>query len=129
MTSTHPRLTVAASAEAAFRDPATAQRPMLRWWWPGGAVDAAALCTQLRGFAAAGWGGVEVQPFRVGLPHDLPAAQAAQVHEVFTPTWFETVAVVMAEAQRLGMVVDMTFGSAWPFGAARPSHPNWPPPS
>jgi hypothetical protein len=101
-----------------FRDPPTAQRPMLRWWWPGGAVDAEALCEQLRGFADAGWGGVEIQPCRVGLPHDLTAEQSAQVHDVFTPGWFETVAAVMAEAARLGMLVDVTFGSAWPFGGS-----------
>jgi len=106
------------TAQAAFATPATATRPMLRWWWPGGAVDALALCAQLRGFAAAGWGGVEIQPCRIGLPHGLPADQAAQVHDTFTPAWFQTVATVMAEAQRLGLVVDTTFGSAWPFGGA-----------
>ena len=89
---------------------------MLRWWWPGGAVEAEALCEQLRGFADAGWGGVEIQPCRVGLPHDLTAEQSARVHDVFTPAWFETVAAVLAEAARLGMLVDITFGSAWPFG-------------
>ncbi|WP_077036189.1 glycosyl hydrolase, partial [Pelomonas sp. KK5] len=102
--------------EAVFREPPVAVRPMLRWWWPGGAVDLASLCGQLRGFAAAGWGGVEIQPCRIGLPHDLTPAQAARVHEVFTPAWFELVAGVMDEAARLGMVVDVTFGSAWPFG-------------
>lgn len=89
---------------------------MLRWWWPGGAVEAEALCEQLRGFADAGWGGVEIQPCRVGLPHDLTAEQSARVHDVFTPGWFQTVEAVMAEAARLGMLVDVTFGSAWPFG-------------
>ncbi|MDT7837923.1 glycosyl hydrolase [Aquabacterium sp. OR-4] len=102
--------------EADFRQPPSAQRPMLRWWWPGGAVEAEALCAQLRGFADAGWGGVEIQPCRVGLPHGLTPAQSAAVHEVFTPPWFETVATVMAEAARLGLLVDVTFGSAWPFG-------------
>jgi alpha-L-rhamnosidase len=102
--------------EALFRQPHTAQRPMLRWWWPGGAVEAGALCEQLRGFAEAGWGGVEIQPCRVGLPHDLTPAQSAQVHDVFTPAWFATIGTVMTEAARLGMGVDVTFGSAWPFG-------------
>lgn len=98
-----------------FRDPPTHHRPLLRWWWPGGAVDATTLCEQLRGFAAAGWGGVEIQPCRIGLPHDGPAAPA-DLHDVFTPRWFDTVATVMAEAARLGLRVDTTFGSAWPFG-------------
>lgn len=98
-----------------FRNPPASLRPMLRWWWPGGAVDTAALCEQLRGFAAAGWGGVEIQPCRIGLPHH-GAAAPADLHDVFTPRWFETVATVMAEAARLCLRVDTTFGSAWPFG-------------
>lgn len=96
---------------AAFVSPPPAQRALLRWWWPGGAVDAQALCAQLRGFAAAGWGGVEIQPFRVGLPADV-----AGVHEVSTPRWWAAVATVMDEAERLGLTVDLTFGSCWPFG-------------
>ena len=95
-----------------FTHPPVGRRALLRWWWPGGAVDAAALVDQLRGFHAAGWDGVEIQPFRVGLPHPAPAA----VHDVFTPRWFGIVAAVMDEAERLGMVVDLTFGSCWPPG-------------
>ena len=106
----------ATELQALFAAPATHCRPMLRWWWPGGAVDEAALRTQLRGFHAAGFGGVEIQPFRIGLPDDLSAATRARVHQVFTPPFFETVAAVMDEAERLGMVVDLNFGSCWPFG-------------
>lgn len=84
---------------------------MLRWWWPGGAVDSAALCEQLRQMVAAGWGGAEIQPLRVGLPHGLPG-----VHEVFTPQWWATLDKVLSEAARLGMQLDLTFGSCWPFG-------------
>lgn len=104
--------------QARFASPDTACRPMLRWWWPGGAVDEGALIAQLRGFQAAGFGGVEVQPFRIGLPADLPAAVRARVHEVFTPPFFALLGAVMAEAERLGLVVDLNFGSAWPFGGA-----------
>lgn len=98
-----------------FATPLPAQRPLLRWWWPGGAVDAGDLCAQLRGFAAAGWGGVEIQPFRGGL-HGLAEGSAERVHDVFTPRWWQTVAAVMDEAERLGLTVDLTFGSCWPFG-------------
>ncbi|HEY0954576.1 MAG TPA: glycosyl hydrolase [Roseateles sp.] len=101
------------SVEIDFRQPPASQRPMLRWWWPGGAVEAEALCEQLRGFAAAGWGGVEIQPCRIGL-HEAPAG----LHDVFTPHWFGIVATVMTEAAKLGLRVDTTFGSAWPFGGS-----------
>jgi hypothetical protein len=102
--------------ERDFRMPPASARALLRWWWPGGAVEADALCEQLREFASSGWGGVEIQAFRVGLPHVLPPAAAERVHEVFTPRWFECVRAVMDEAARLGMTVDITFGSCWPFG-------------
>lgn len=105
-----------ATMAAAFVSPPTSARPLLRWWWPGGAVSAEAVCAQLSGFHEAGWGGVEIQTFRAGLPHQLPAEAAALVHEVFTPRWFQTVSKVMEEAQSLGMLVDITFGSCWPFG-------------
>lgn len=101
---------------ARFQHPPVTARPLLRWWWPGGAVDAPALCEQLRAFAREGWGGVEIQAFRLGLPHALPAAVAERVNEVFTPRWFDTVREVMDEAERLGLSVDITFGSCWPFG-------------
>lgn len=101
------------TALATFATPPPEARAWLRWWWPGGAVDRDALCQQLRGFAEAGWGGVEIQPVRIGLGEDgaLPA-----VDDVFTPAWFETVRAVMDEAERLGLGVDVTFGSCWPLG-------------
>ena len=102
--------------ERDFVTPFTATRPMLRWWWPGGAADTQALLGQLRRMHEAGFGGVEIQPFRIGLPHELPEAAAGRVHDVFTPGFFAKVAAVTAEAARLGMSVDMTFGSCWPFG-------------
>ncbi len=74
-------------------------------------MDGAALCAQLRQIAAAGWGGAEIQPLRVGLPHGLPG-----VHEVFTPRWWTILDQVMREATRLGLQLDLTFGSCWPFG-------------
>lgn len=111
-------MTAASSPAAWFQQPGPAQRPALRWWWPGGAVDADALCAQLRGFAEAGWGGVEIQAFRGGLGAVLEAGRvdARRVHQVFTPDWFDTVARVMDQADRLGLSVDLTFGSCWPFG-------------
>lgn len=99
-----------------FKAPAVAARPQLRWWWPGGAVQPAVLVDQLRALHARGFGGVEIQPFKVGLPHRLPDALAAQVDDYATPAFFDKVGAVMDEARRLGMTVDLTFGSCWPFG-------------
>lgn len=97
---------------ARFGAPERAARPQLRWWWPGGAVDDTVLREQLQAFAEGGWGGVEVQPCRIG----LPAAGPAAVHDYATPSFFQKLATLAGDAAALGMVVDVTFGSAWPFG-------------
>lgn len=97
---------------AGFQSPERAARPQLRWWWPGGAVDETVLREQLRAFAEGGWGGVEVQPCRIG----LPAQGLVDVHDYATPSFFQKLGTLAGDAAALDMVVDVTFGSAWPFG-------------
>src|ERR1700723_3728487 len=57
-----------------FATPPTANRPYVRWWWPGGAVDDAEIGRELVLLQQAGFGGVEIQPLLLGL---TPAEIAA----------------------------------------------------
>lgn len=99
-----------------FRHPDKSARAKLRWWWPGGAVDIETLHRQLGEFDAAGFGGVEVQPFRIGLPQDLDEPARRCVQDFATPGFRAKLAALVARARELGLTVDMTFGSCWPMG-------------
>ena len=99
-----------------FQNPPTAVRPMVRWWWPGGDVTDEEISRELRLMKEAGIGGVEIQSFVIGLnPKPAPEVEA-RVDSFLTPEWFGHVKHAIEEGRRLGMIVDLTFGSGWPFG-------------
>ncbi|MBP6903001.1 MAG: hypothetical protein KBC73_23110 [Burkholderiaceae bacterium] len=103
----------AAALRAGFATPPRAAAPMLRWWWPGAAVQPAELERELALIAEAGFSGVEIQPTAIGLPPDADGS----VHRVGTAAWLEQLAGVLAAARRLGLVVDLTLGSSWPLAS------------
>lgn len=102
----------------AFLSPPKSARPMLRWWWPGGDVTDRGIQEQIAQFDAAGFGGLEIQPFDIGL-HHLPAEQRARVDNFATPDFFAHVAAAARAAHARGLFIDTTFGSGWPFGGGR----------
>ena len=98
------------AGSAAWPEITQAAKPWTRWWWPGSAVERESLAAQLRQFAAAGLGGVEITPIygaRGSEPRDL---------EFLSPPWTGMLAFTAAESQRLGLGVDMATGTGWPFG-------------
>ena len=99
-----------------FQNPPTAVRPMVRWWWPGGDVTDQEISRELRLMKEAGIGGVEIQSFIIGLNPKPAPAVAARVESFLSPEWFGHVKHAIEEGQRLGMIVDLTLGSGWPFG-------------
>lgn len=85
-------------------------KPWTRWWWLGSGVDAPNLTKQLEGFSAAGLGGVEICPIYGAKgfeSRDLPFLSEA---------WTNAYAHTAKETARLGMGVDLTTGTGWPFG-------------
>jgi hypothetical protein len=85
-------------------------RPWMRWWWPGSAVEPAQLSAQLRAFADAGIGGVEITPI-----YGARGAESRYI-EYLSPRWVEMLDHVTREARELGLGVDMATGTGWPFG-------------
>lgn len=85
-------------------------RPWSYWWWMGSAVDKTNLTKELTRYRDAGWGGV----------HIIPIYGAKGWEEKFipylSPQWLEMMNHSVSEARRLGMDVDMTTGTGWPFG-------------
>jgi hypothetical protein len=85
-------------------------RPWTRWWWLGSAVDRPNLTRLLEQYRSAGLGGVEICPIYGAKGYEdryLP---------FLSPPWMATLAHTTAEARRLGLGVDLTTGTGWPFG-------------
>lgn len=85
-------------------------RPWTRWWWLGSAVNEADLTTLLTQYSQAGIGGVEICPI-YGVK-----GQEDKFINFLSPQWTKMLAHTTTEAQRLGMGVDLTSGTGWPFG-------------
>lgn len=98
-------------------NPPKSARPWTRWWWPGGDVDAVTAVAQLDQLDAAGFGGMEVQPFLSGMivVADDPAIME-RVYRFDSPGYFETLKATLAAAAERGLQIDLTHFSGWPPG-------------
>lgn len=86
------------------------QKIWSRWWWLGSAVDRENLTELLSAYRDAGIGGVEICPIYGAKGHEH------RYIPYLSPQWMEMLAHTTAEAKRLGMGVDLTTGTGWPFG-------------
>jgi alpha-L-rhamnosidase len=90
-------------------------RPWTRWWWLGSAVDPQGLTRQLALFEHAGIGGVEICPIYGAKGYE------SRFVDFLSPRWMEMLAHTTTEASRLGLGVDLTTGTGWPFGGPQVS--------
>ncbi|HEY7513860.1 MAG TPA: glycosyl hydrolase, partial [Vicinamibacteria bacterium] len=97
-----------------FRDPPLEARPMTRWWWFGGAVTPEEITRELTFMKDAGLGGAEIQPLYPVAMDD--AARGIRNVRYFTDEWYELLRHTIREGRRLGLDVDFTLGSGWPYG-------------
>ncbi|SOD79960.1 glycosyl hydrolase [Spirosoma fluviale] len=85
-------------------------RPWTYWWWMGNAVNASDITHQLEQFAKAGLGGV----------HIIPIYGVKGYETEFVPylsdKWLAVFGHTVREGRRLGLGVDLTTGTGWPFG-------------
>jgi len=107
-------LSVAAHIQAASPVdwyPATVEnKPFVRWWWHGSAVDSVGITYNLEEFARQGLGGVEITPIygvKNNEDNDIP---------YLSDRWMDMLGHTVSEARRLGLQVDMNNGTGWPFG-------------
>ncbi len=94
----------------AWPTPTTEMHPWTRWWWLGSAVDKEDLTRQLTLFRDAGIGGVEICPIYGAKGYEK------QFIDFLSPEWMAMLAHTTTEAARLGLGVDLTTGTGWPFG-------------
>ncbi len=93
-----------------WSNPSQNEKPWARWWWLGSAVTEDEITRQLEQLSDAGFGGVEIQPI-------YPAENSPIEPITFlSERWASMLKHTIQEGERLGMGVDITLGSGWPFG-------------
>ena len=87
---------------------------MVRWWWFGIAVEKPEILRELQQMKADGIGGVELA-FVYPQVVDNPAKGLVN-QRFLSQAMLDNVAYAQAEARKLGLRVDVTLGSGWPYG-------------
>ena len=97
-----------------FAHPPDDCRIMMRWWWFGPSAVNPELQRELEQMKAAGIGGVEIATL-YPLALDDPAT-GFHNYDFVSDEHLDHLRFAADEARRLGLRVDVTLGSGWPFG-------------
>ena len=87
-------------------------KPWAYWWWMGSAVNEKDISKNLQDFAGAGFGGMHIIP--------IYGTKGEEAHFIpfLSNKWVEMLDFTVKEAQRLGLGIDMTLGTGWPYGGS-----------
>jgi hypothetical protein len=110
-----------------FLQPPDNARPMVRWWWFGPAVTEQGITRELNSMKAGGFGGVELQstyPLAIDTPPPAEERAGTESHptpgiknlKFLSPEHLHMIGFAAAKAKELGMRMDLTLGSGWPYG-------------
>ncbi|HEX4486224.1 MAG TPA: glycosyl hydrolase [Terriglobales bacterium] len=97
-----------------FQTPPDDSRIMMRWWWFGPSATKEEITAELQHMKAAGIGGVELQatyPMAVDDP-----ANGFRNYRYLSPEFLNMVSFASHTAKELGLRMDLTIGSGWPYG-------------
>src|SRR5947207_11063239 len=97
-----------ADARRGFENPPDYARIMMRWWWFGPAVTKPELEREMRLMKQGGIGGFEVQ---ATYPLQLEGNM-----RYMSPEFLEALRFTGEKAKELGLRMDLTLGSGWPYG-------------
>src|SRR5260370_3867090 len=103
-----------AKLHAGFAHPPDDCRIMMRWWWFGPSATKPELQRELEQMKATGIGGVEIATL-YPLALDDPAT-GFHNYSFLSDEHIANIRFAAEEARRLGLRVDITLGSGWPFG-------------
>jgi hypothetical protein len=109
----YPPVNLSALQEGFAHPPAEA-RPMVRWWWFGPAVVKAEIARELAQMKADGIGGAELA-FVYPEVLDDPAKGLKNL-PFLSPAMLDDVRFAQEEGRRLGLRIDVTLCSGWPYG-------------
>ncbi|WP_244518597.1 glycosyl hydrolase [Parapedobacter composti] len=85
-------------------------KPWARWWWMGNAINEQTI-TQLMGeYADVGFGGLEIAPIYGAKGYEQ------QYLPYLSPDWMAMLRHAVKRGDSLGLGIDLTVGTGWPFG-------------
>jgi hypothetical protein len=99
---------------SSFQNPPDSSRIMMRWWWFGPTVTKPELTRELEQMKAAGIGGVEITHL-YALSLDDPKTGLKNT-PFLSDEHLDDLHYAAGEARRLGLRVDVSLCSGWPFG-------------
>ncbi|HEY2963833.1 MAG TPA: glycosyl hydrolase, partial [Pyrinomonadaceae bacterium] len=97
-----------------FERPPDDARIMMRWWWFGPAVTKPELEREMRMMKEGGIGGFEVQPVYPLALDD--SATGIKNLPFLSDEFIEALRFTNEKARELGLRMDLTLGSGWPYG-------------
>lgn len=103
-----------ASLQQSFARPPDDSKIMMRWWWFGPSVTKSELEREMRLMREGGIGGFEVQPV-YPLALDDPD-QGFRNFPFLSDEFIEALRFTASKARELGLRMDLTLGSGWPYG-------------
>ncbi len=109
-----PATPTIATLRQQFLTPPNASRPMVRWWWFGPAVVKPEILRELKQMKADGIQGAELA-FVYAEELDDPAKGIKNL-TFLSPEMLDDVAYAQAEGRKLGLRIDVTLCSGWPYG-------------
>src|SRR6266508_3807952 len=97
-----------------FERPPENSKIMMLWWWFGPAVTKPELEREMRVMKEGGIGGFEVQPVYPLAPDD--DSTGLRTLPFLSDDFIEALRFTADKARELGLRMDLTLGSGWPFG-------------
>ena len=100
--------------QRAFENPPDNSKIMMRWWWFGPSATKSELEREMIAMKEGGIGGFEVQPV-YPLALDDPA-HGFKNYPYLSDEFLDALKFTGEKARELGLRMDLTIGSGWPFG-------------
>src|SRR5262245_27964137 len=97
-----------------FQIPPDDARIMMRWWWFGPAITKTELEREMRLMKEGGIGGFEIQPVYPMVLDD--ASRGIRTLPFLSDEYLDALRFTAEKARELGLRVDLTIGSGWPYG-------------
>jgi len=97
-----------------FANPPATAKPMVRWWWFGLAVEKPEILRELQQMKANGIGGAELA-FEYPEVLDDPSKGLMNL-PFLSPAMLDDVKYAQAQGRALGLRIDVTLCSGWPYG-------------